>query len=235
MKRRAVTAAPERLQDLRPDPNNLREHTERNIELVTIALETVGAARSVLTDGKNMLVAGHATTIAAQGVDRVQRLRVVDSDGTKLIAVRRRGLSPEAKQQLSMLDNRAAELARWNAPVLATLSRHRDLSRYFYAPELESALAGYEAEKARVLPPESTDAAHAENPAAARRRDGDPDASPMALIALYMSEEEHTRFHELVERLSAHYGSEGVGATVLEAVARAGLRRAGATEPCPST
>jgi ParB-like chromosome segregation protein Spo0J len=98
------------LRDLKPDPQNARKHTPRNVGMIADALQEVGAARSIVIDEKGVVLAGNATMKAAEraGLDRV---KVVDADGSEVIAVRRTTLTERQKKWLALYDNRAAELA----------------------------------------------------------------------------------------------------------------------------
>ena len=80
------------LGDLKPDPQNAREHTSRNVAMVVDALQEVGAARSIVIDEKGVVLAGNAT-IKAAGQAGLARVKVVDADGSEIIAVRRTGLT----------------------------------------------------------------------------------------------------------------------------------------------
>lgn len=133
-------AASQPLASLLPDPRNARRHTDRNLATITDALREVGAARSVVVDEHGIILAGNATVTAATaaGIDRV---RIVDADGSELIAVRRTGLTDEQKRRLALFDNRAAELAEWDAPVLAGLAEDTDLAGLWAEDELAALLA----------------------------------------------------------------------------------------------
>lgn len=124
--------------DLTPDPQNARKHTPRNVGMLEQALHEVGAARSIVVDEHGVVLAGNATIEAAAqaGITRVQ---VVDADGETLVAVRRTGLTAEQKVKLALYDNRVAELAEWDACVLASLDV--DLSGLFFEDELSALLA----------------------------------------------------------------------------------------------
>jgi hypothetical protein len=93
-----------------------------------------------VVDEAGTILAGNATVQAASqaGIDRV---RIVESDGTELVAVRRSGLTPEQKRRLALFDNRAAELAEWDAEVLAALADEIDLSALWEEGELSALLA----------------------------------------------------------------------------------------------
>ncbi len=123
------------LASLTPDPRNARAHSERNLELIALSLQEVGAARSIVVDEDGVILAGNATVSAAQQAG-IERVRVIDTDGSELVAVRRSGLSPEQKRRLALLDNRTAELADGNTDILATLADDTDLSGLWEPDEL---------------------------------------------------------------------------------------------------
>ena len=110
----------ETLADLTPDPRNARRHNPRNVGMLEKALGEVGAARSIVIDEHGVVLAGNATIEAAAraGIEKVQ---VVDADGETIIAVRRTGLTAKQKTRLALYDNRTAELADWDADVIADL------------------------------------------------------------------------------------------------------------------
>jgi hypothetical protein len=103
------------------------------------SLNEVGAARSIVIDEDGVVLAGNATIDAAAqaGIERVQ---VVEADGETIIAVRRRGLTPEQKVKLALYDNRVAELAEWDEGVLAGLDDTIDLSGMFTPAEMAAIL-----------------------------------------------------------------------------------------------
>jgi ParB-like chromosome segregation protein Spo0J len=117
-KRVGGKTAPDDVRQLRPDQANRRRHTARNIGMIVDALQTVGAARSIVIDEHGEVLAGNGVVEAAAEAG-ITKLQVVDTDGATLIAVRRRGLTQEQRRSLALYDNRAAELAEWNADQLA--------------------------------------------------------------------------------------------------------------------
>jgi len=110
----------ETLADLTPDPRNARRHNPRNVGMLEKALGEVGAARSIVIDENGVVLAGNAT-IEAAGRAGIERVQVVDADGETIIAVRRTGLTAAQKTRLALYDNRTAELADWDADVIADL------------------------------------------------------------------------------------------------------------------
>ncbi len=137
------------LDTLIPDPHNARTHGERNLRLIADALRDVGAARSIVVDETGTILAGNATVAAATRAG-LARVRIIDADGSELIAVRRSGLSPDQKQRLALYDNRTAELAEWDTDVLASLADEVDLSALWDSDELAD-LLGQDAEPVALL------------------------------------------------------------------------------------
>ena len=107
------------LKDLIPDPANRRKHTPRNLGMVADALREVGAARSIVIDENNVIMAGNGVSAAA-GEAGITRVKVVEAAGDELVAVRRVGLTDEQKRALALYDNRTGELAEWDWAQLAT-------------------------------------------------------------------------------------------------------------------
>lgn len=153
-RQRTVELYPTHIKDLLPDPTNRRSHNPRNIGMVVDALQTVGAARSIVIDEGNVILAGNGV-IEAAGEAGITRLRVVEADGQEIIAVRRKGLTAAQKRHLAIADNRGAELATWNLEQLAAdLKNGEDLSAFFFDEELKTLLADGVAVKAGLTDPD---------------------------------------------------------------------------------
>lgn len=103
---------------LHADPKNRRKHNPRNIGMIRNALGEVGAARSIVIDEDNTVLAGNGLIEAAADAG-IERVKVVETDGNTIIAVRRTGLTEEQKRRLAILDNRTAELAEWDTEQIA--------------------------------------------------------------------------------------------------------------------
>lgn len=140
-----------RLADLQPDPANRRTHPARNLAMTVEALQAVGAARSIVIDEDNLILAGNGVTAAAAeaGITKVQ---IVDAAGDTLVAVRRTGLTAAQKRVLALYDNRTAELAEWNIEQLtADLQNGEELTAFFLPDEL-TALLGDEVKRGKTDP-----------------------------------------------------------------------------------
>lgn len=66
--------------------------------MIDRALNECGAGRSILIDERGQILAGNATTDAAQAAGL--KLQIVDTDGDTIVAVRRRDLTPEQKVRI---------------------------------------------------------------------------------------------------------------------------------------
>ena len=135
-----VQADPTTIAGLTPDPANRRTHPARNIEMIATSLRSVGAARSIVIDETNEVLAGNGVLqgAAAAGLSKV---RIVDADGDTIIAVRRSGLTAEQKRDLAIYDNRSGELAAWDIEQLrADVNAGLDLQPFFFEEELAGLL-----------------------------------------------------------------------------------------------
>jgi ParB-like chromosome segregation protein Spo0J len=63
--------SPRALSDLTPDPHNRRKHNARNVHLLVDALQTVGAARSIVIDERGSVLAGNGVVEAAAEAVRI--------------------------------------------------------------------------------------------------------------------------------------------------------------------
>jgi DNA modification methylase len=133
------------LRDLTPDPQNARQHNPRNIGTIVDSLHEVGAARSIVIDENNVVLAGNGVVEAA-GEAGIENVRVVEASGNEIIAVRRRGLTDLQKKRLALFDNRAAELAEWSPEELSRLDKEcpEALEGLFHDDELEAILDAIE-------------------------------------------------------------------------------------------
>lgn len=95
-----------KIQDLIQDSRNFNVGTEKGQVLLNRSFENFGAARSVLIDRNNRIIAGNksAKTAEAHGIDDVI---VVDSEGDELIAVRRVDIDLDSREgrELALADN----------------------------------------------------------------------------------------------------------------------------------
>lgn len=132
-----------KLSDLKPDARNANKGTARGAQMIKDSLRDYGAGRSILLDKHGQIIAGNKTVEAA-GAGGMKDLLVVESDGTRLVAVQRTDLDlndPRARQ-LAIADNRSAEVSlEWDTEMLKALSGDGvDLGPFWTGDELEKLL-----------------------------------------------------------------------------------------------
>lgn len=95
-----------KVHDLIQDDRNLNKGTERGRELIEKSLRQFGAGRSILVDKNNRIIAGNKTHANAEaaGIDDAV---IVETDGTKLVVVKRTDIDLDTKQgrEMALADN----------------------------------------------------------------------------------------------------------------------------------
>ena len=127
------------ISDLKYDHKNARKRTDSSARLIQESLQRYGAARSIVIDEENRILAGNGTIEGAKALG-LTKLKVIEAAGDEIIAVRRSGLSEDDKVGLAIADNRAAELSDWDAEMLQQLSEEHDLEPWFEAEDLDELL-----------------------------------------------------------------------------------------------
>jgi hypothetical protein len=89
------------IQALIADPDNARDHDERNVDAIRYSLQEYGQQKPIVIDSENVVIAGNGTLTAAKALGW-ERIAAVRYDGEGL---------PEG---YALADNRTAELAHWN-------------------------------------------------------------------------------------------------------------------------
>ena len=95
--------------ELKYDPRNYRIHTDKNKRLIKKSLEDCGTGRSILLDRNDVIIAGNG--VYEQALELGLKVRVVESDGNELIAIRRTDLSTEDEKRklLALADNHTSD------------------------------------------------------------------------------------------------------------------------------
>ena len=127
------------ISDLKSDHKNARRRTDRSSDLIKESLQRYGAARSIVIDEENRILAGNGTIDGAKAAG-IRRVRIIESEGDEVIAVRRTGLSEEDKVGLALADNRTADLSEWDQEMLHRLSEEHDLEPWFNQDDLDELL-----------------------------------------------------------------------------------------------
>lgn len=136
------------INDLQNDPKNARKRTDRSAKLIKQSLEEYGAARSIVIDENNRILAGNGTIAGAKAAG-IKNLKIIEADGDEIIAVKRSNLTEDQKVGLAIADNRTGDLSEWDINMLEQLSKEHDLNDFFDKKELDDILS-----KKEVLPTE---------------------------------------------------------------------------------
>jgi|TARA_R100000234_G_scaffold62222_1_gene37692 ParB-like chromosome segregation protein Spo0J len=123
------------IKDLKSDHKNARKRTDRSATLIEESLKKYGAARSIVIDEDNRVLAGNGTIEGAKAAG-LENVRVIETDGDEIIAVKRKGLTEDQKVGLALADNRASDLSAWDASMLHELGKEHDLSPWFETEDL---------------------------------------------------------------------------------------------------
>ena len=123
------------IKDLKSDHKNARKRTDRSATLIEESLKRYGAARSIVIDEDNRVLAGNGTIEGAKAAG-LENVRVIETDGDEIIAVKRKGLTEDEKVGLALADNRASDLSAWDASMLHELGKEHDLSPWFETEDL---------------------------------------------------------------------------------------------------
>jgi DNA modification methylase len=131
------------IKDLKSDHKNARKRTDRSAKLIAESLQRFGAARSIVIDEENRILAGNGTIEGAKAAG-IKNVRVIETDGTEIIAVKRTGLTEDEKIGLALADNRTSDLSDWDKDMLQQLSEEHDIAPWFDADDLAAILGTVE-------------------------------------------------------------------------------------------
>ena len=97
------------IEDLTFDDKNFNKHTEFGMSLLEKSLRNNGAGRSILIDKNNRIIGGNGVVEVA-GQIGLNNVRIVESDGSEIIAVKRTDIDLDSKQgrEMALADNATA-------------------------------------------------------------------------------------------------------------------------------
>ena len=87
------------------DHKNARRRTDRSSQLIKESLQKYGAARSIVIDEDNRILAGNGTSQGAKAAG-IKNVRIIETDGDEIIAVKRTGLSEEINFENKLEENK---------------------------------------------------------------------------------------------------------------------------------
>lgn len=97
------------ISELKFDDKNFNKHTAHGMGLLEKSLKQFGAGRSILIDKDNNIIAGNGIVEAA-GQAGIEKLRVVETTGDEIVAVKRTDVSLNSAQgrEMALADNATA-------------------------------------------------------------------------------------------------------------------------------
>ena len=106
------------MENIKLDPRNYRKHDERNISLIKKSLLDCGVGRSIVIDNNDVIIAGNGVFEQAQALGL--NVRVIESDGKELFAIKRTDLSTSdgRRKLLAMADNRTSDTSEFDFDLL---------------------------------------------------------------------------------------------------------------------
>lgn len=106
----AKTKNPTKLSELIPDDRNFNKGSEFGNALIEKSFRKFGAGRSILLDKHNRIIAGNKSVENA-GAIGMENVIIVESDGTKIIAVKRTDIDLDSPigREMALADNATAK------------------------------------------------------------------------------------------------------------------------------
>lgn len=100
------------IRDLIPDDHNFNAGTEKGREMIEKSFRELGAGRSILLDKNNRIIAGNKSQQAAIATG-ITKVRIVDTEGDEIVAVRRRDVDLDSKvgRELAFADNATQQVS----------------------------------------------------------------------------------------------------------------------------
>ena len=94
------------ISDLKFDDKNFNRHNARGMGLLEKSLQQFGAGRSILIDKDGNIIAGNGIVEAAGSVG-LNKVKIIETDGTELIAVKRTDMALDSAEgrEMALADN----------------------------------------------------------------------------------------------------------------------------------
>ena len=118
------------IEELVYDDHNFNQHTAEGMELLEKSIRENKFGRSILIDKDNRIIAGNGIVEAATKTG-TKKIRVIETDGDELIAVKRKDLSLDSKEgrRLALADNAtSAANLKWDEEELENAEKEWEVS-----------------------------------------------------------------------------------------------------------
>ena len=102
------------MNEIKFDDRNYRVHNDKNKRLIRKSLVECGAGRSIVLDKDDVIIAGNG--VYEQARELGLKVRVIESNGSELIAIKRTDLSTgdERRKLLSLADNYTSDTSEFD-------------------------------------------------------------------------------------------------------------------------
>lgn len=125
------------INELTQDQHNFNKGTAKGKKLMNKSLKELGAGRSILIDKNGNIIAGNKTQKAAIEAG-ITKVRVIETTGDELVAVKRTDVDLDSKKgrEMALADNAASRLnLEWDEVELANAAAEYDLDVDVWKPE----------------------------------------------------------------------------------------------------
>lgn len=125
------------INELTQDQHNFNKGTAKGKKLMNKSLKELGAGRSILIDKNGNIIAGNKTQKAAIEAG-ITKVRVIETTGDELVAVKRTDVDLDSKKgrEMALADNAASRLnLEWDEVELANAAAEYDLDVDAWKPE----------------------------------------------------------------------------------------------------
>lgn len=137
------------ISQLIPDDKNFNKGTEYGQKLLEDSLREFGAGRSILIDKNNRIIAGNKTVENA-GQLGMNDVIIVETDGTKLVAVKRTDIDLDSQKgrKMALADNSIGKVdLSWDEEMLAAVAEDMNFDPHDWGVDLNvEAIYGEEKE-----------------------------------------------------------------------------------------
>ena len=103
---------------IKQDKRNYRKHSDKNKAIINKSLTENGFGRSILIDNENEIIAGNGVWSQAEKMG--MPIRVIETDGSELIAIKRTDLHTEddKRKRLAIMDNSSSDSSEFDMELL---------------------------------------------------------------------------------------------------------------------
>ena len=125
------------INELTQDQHNFNKGTAKGKKLMNKSLKELGAGRSILLDKNGNIIAGNKTQLAAIEAG-ITKVRVIETTGDELVAVKRTDVDLDSKKgrEMALADNAASRLnLEWDEVELQSVTAELDIDVDSWLPK----------------------------------------------------------------------------------------------------